>query len=193
MSHRTLQLCIFLLASLAVAAAAPARAGLDAWSFGGAFNIGNVHFRVGYAHAEPYGPSYYFEATRPIAYPAVSCSRRCYRNAGRHYHHQSCPLVRRHFALYGYEPNRMLYSHGPRDAYSHSDPYIRKRHHGKRKGRFKVPAGHLPPPGACRVWFPGRPPGHQPPPTDCVTAQYSAPPGTYILHGPPVYRHGPRH
>ena len=31
----------------------------------------------------------------------------------------------------------------------------------------RVPRGHYPPPGQCRVWHPGRPPGHQPPPTDC--------------------------
>ena len=30
-----------------------------------------------------------------------------------------------------------------------------------------IPAGHLPPPGHCRDWIPGRPPGHQPPPYRC--------------------------
>jgi hypothetical protein len=31
----------------------------------------------------------------------------------------------------------------------------------------RVPPGHLPPPGYCRLWYPGRPPGHQPPPRPC--------------------------
>ena len=30
-----------------------------------------------------------------------------------------------------------------------------------------IPPGHLPPPGHCRIWVPGRPPGHQPPPDSC--------------------------
>jgi hypothetical protein len=34
-----------------------------------------------------------------------------------------------------------------------------------------VPAGHLPPPGECRVWYPDRPAGHQPPPTSCSEAR----------------------
>ena len=35
----------------------------------------------------------------------------------------------------------------------------------------RIPPGHLPPPGECRVWYDGRPPGHQPPPTDCRQAE----------------------
>ena len=41
-------------------------------------------------------------------------------------------------------------------------------------GGAQVPRGHMPPPGACRVWYPGRPPGQQPAPTDCARAQYEA-------------------
>ncbi|HEX6898226.1 MAG TPA: hypothetical protein VF789_00865 [Thermoanaerobaculia bacterium] len=37
-----------------------------------------------------------------------------------------------------------------------------------------IPPGHLPPPGACRVWYNGVPPGQQPPPTDCDTARREA-------------------
>lgn len=37
--------------------------------------------------------------------------------------------------------------------------------------RRGIPAGHLPPPGECRVWHEGRPPGHQPPPTNCREAE----------------------
>jgi hypothetical protein len=34
-----------------------------------------------------------------------------------------------------------------------------------------IPAGHLPPPGSCRVWYDGRPAGQQPPPTSCREAE----------------------
>lgn len=34
-----------------------------------------------------------------------------------------------------------------------------------------IPAGHLPPPGSCRVWHNNRPPGQQPPPTSCREAE----------------------
>ena len=47
-----------------------------------------------------------------------------------------------------------------------------------------VPPGHLPPPGMCRVWFPGRPPGHQPPPTHCGEARHEAPMGAWVLYRP---------
>lgn len=39
---------------------------------------------------------------------------------------------------------------------------------GRGRGRgFKVPPGHMPGPGMCRVWYPGVPPGHQPPAVPC--------------------------
>jgi len=47
----------------------------------------------------------------------------------------------------------------------------------------KIPPGHLPPPGSCRIWYPGRPPGHQPPPGDCYTLQYQVPPGAVLVRG----------
>ena|SRR3712207_5757393 len=46
---------------------------------------------------------------------------------------------------------------------------------------LRVPPGHLPPPGQCRIWFPGRPPGHQPPPTSCATAMKNAPLGAWVI------------
>lgn len=35
----------------------------------------------------------------------------------------------------------------------------------------RVPRGHLPPRGQCRVWVDGVPPGHQPPVTSCADAE----------------------
>lgn len=44
-----------------------------------------------------------------------------------------------------------------------------------------VPPGHMPPPGMCRIWFPGRPPGHQPPPGDCRRLSREVPRGAYLI------------
>lgn len=53
--------------------------------------------------------------------------------------------------------------------------------------RERVPPGHLPPPGSCRVWYDERPPGQQPAPTDCDTAHRVAwdTGGRVIYGGPP--------
>lgn len=50
-------------------------------------------------------------------------------------------------------------------------------------GAPRIPRGHYPPPGECRVWFPDRPPGHQPPPGPCEELQYRVPPGAYLIRG----------
>jgi surface antigen len=45
----------------------------------------------------------------------------------------------------------------------------------------KIPPGHLPPPGLCRVWHQGTPPGHQPPPGDCAALSRGVPPGACLV------------
>ena len=47
-----------------------------------------------------------------------------------------------------------------------------------------IPPGHLPPPGKCRVWFPGRPPGRQPRAESCSAAMANAPAGSWVLYRP---------
>ena len=42
------------------------------------------------------------------------------------------------------------------------------------KKNGKVPPGHMPPAGQCRVWYDGVPPGHQPPPSSCAEAERMA-------------------
>lgn len=46
-----------------------------------------------------------------------------------------------------------------------------KGQRGKQKVEKRVPPGHMPPAGLCRVWYDGVPPGRQPRPTDCNEAE----------------------
>jgi len=46
---------------------------------------------------------------------------------------------------------------------------------------FHIPPGHMPPPGSCRIWFPGRPPGHQPAPGPCRVLSRQVPRGAYLI------------
>ncbi len=48
---------------------------------------------------------------------------------------------------------------------------------------FRIPPGHYPPPGQCRVWIPGRPPGQQPPPGACSRLEREVPRGAYLIEG----------
>ena len=45
---------------------------------------------------------------------------------------------------------------------------------GNGRGKGKVPPGHMPPAGLCRVWYDGVPPGRQPRPTNCAEAERMA-------------------
>lgn len=49
---------------------------------------------------------------------------------------------------------------------------------------FLVPEGHLPPPGECRIWFPGLPPGQQPPPGHCAELASRVPLGAWLITRP---------
>ena len=49
---------------------------------------------------------------------------------------------------------------------------------------LRVPPGHFPRPGECRLWFPDRPPGQQPSSGSCVGLGRIAPAGTWILYRP---------
>ena len=47
----------------------------------------------------------------------------------------------------------------------------------------KIPPGHMPPPGKCRIWYPDLTPGQQPPPGECADLQYRVPPGAWLIGG----------
>ena len=47
-----------------------------------------------------------------------------------------------------------------------------------------IPPGHLPAPGMCRVWVPGKPPGHQARPRSCEGIERAAPAGSWIVYRP---------
>lgn len=47
-----------------------------------------------------------------------------------------------------------------------------------------IPPGQLPPPGSCRIWFPGRPPGHQPAAGRCDDLASRVPPGAWLVYRP---------
>ncbi len=48
---------------------------------------------------------------------------------------------------------------------------------------FKIPPGHFPPPGTCRIWYPHQPPGQQPPPGACRELERRVPAGAYLVYG----------
>ena len=65
-------------------------------------------------------------------------------------------------------------AHGGKDTYFHR--------HGHAK--LTIPKGHYPPPGACRIWYPGRPPGQQPPPGNCALLKKRVPAGAWLIRHP---------
>ena len=44
-----------------------------------------------------------------------------------------------------------------------------------------IPNGHMPPPGSCRIWYPGRPAGQQPPPFKCGVGRLRIPLGSFLV------------
>ena len=55
---------------------------------------------------------------------------------------------------------------------------------GRGQRGFRIPPGHMPPPGQCRVWYPGIPPGRQLPPVPCRVLRGHRFPGAVVLSGP---------
>lgn len=54
---------------------------------------------------------------------------------------------------------------------------------GESHGRaVRVPPGHYPPPGQCRIWYAARPPGHQPPAGRGDSFVGRVPVGAFLLY-----------
>lgn len=49
--------------------------------------------------------------------------------------------------------------------------------------QVKVPPGHMPPKGKCRIWFPDRPPGRQPSVGECGDLERRVPQGAALVRG----------
>lgn len=47
----------------------------------------------------------------------------------------------------------------------------------------RIPAGHRPPRGLCRIWFPGLPAGRQPAPGNCRELHHRLPAGARLIRG----------
>lgn len=171
----------------------PADAAGDEWSFGGVFQVGGVHFRVGW-HEADHHRGLYVRADSTLHghghYPL------CFADGKHLYHHPTCPFVRQHFRRHDLHPERVLYRHGPTHRASLERGHPGRRAHagrGRAKGKqfkgrggsigYRIPPGHLPPPGTCRIWYPGIPPGHQPPPVECGYAYLYAPYGSFVVSG----------
>ena len=54
---------------------------------------------------------------------------------------------------------------------------------GHIKKRIRIPPGHLPPKGQCRIWYDNRPPGHQPPPANCRVLRHHVPYNAVLIWG----------
>ena len=57
-------------------------------------------------------------------------------------------------------------------------------HSGLYPVALHIPPGHLPPPGYCRIWYPGRSPGHQPRSGDCESLIHRVPLGAWLISRP---------
>ena len=66
----------------------------------------------------------------------------------------------------------------------YSQPEARSGRAPSAAATLSVPPGQLPPPGLCRVWFPGRPPGRQPKARTCGEVESVAPAGAWVLYRP---------
>jgi hypothetical protein len=61
---------------------------------------------------------------------------------------------------------------------AHDETVIHQGH-----GKVKIPPGHMPARGECRIWYHGREPGQQPPPGKCKQFHGKLPAGATLIRG----------
>ncbi len=108
---------IVILTALAVvsslAVAQPAQADHDRWYLGSGFEVGGVYFNIVLAPPGYHRTGYYYRSADPFSYRHVRCTSRCFREGGYNYHHQSCPVVHRHFTHFRLDPGRVFLRYAP--------------------------------------------------------------------------------
>lgn len=108
------------------------------WIFGGAFEIGGVHFKIGF-HGDRHD-RYYYRTRVDVGrhyYGRAHRSRECYSDRGYYYHAQSCPLIHGYFRDHGYHADRVFARYSPRHrgydrGYDRGHRYDRRGHRGDR-------------------------------------------------------------
>lgn len=85
------------------------------FSAGAGFHVGplSLSFVLGQPFSN-YGPSYYYRASEPIAYPGYHCTDRCFVDHGAYYHDRGCPVVRHYLARYQVDPYDVYVRYAPR-------------------------------------------------------------------------------
>ena len=83
------------------------------------------------------------------------------------------------------DEGRKEYRHDdtPRDNYGDRSGERGQGGYFREKGyaNQRIPNGHLPPPGECRIWYPDRPAGQQPPPFKCGQGRRQVEPGGWLM------------
>jgi hypothetical protein len=91
---------------------------------------------------------------------------------------RSATVVSAAFAIFAAAACRPIVSAPP------PEPEPAPRRSASTAATLGIPPGHLPSPGMCRVWVPGKPPGHQAQPRSCSNIERSAPAGSWIVERP---------
>lgn len=81
------------------------------------------------------------------------------------------------------------YPSGDRSPFPRTEEEKRDKDDDKREGGSRtfpfsslgIPKGHLPPPGECKIWIPGKEPGQQGPPQSCASALRNVPLGAWVI------------
>lgn len=120
----------------------PAAFAGDDWFFGGGFEIGGIHFRIG-LHGDRHDRHFYrtrIDLGRHY-HSRARCSRSCYRDGGYYYHAKSCPLVHGFFRHHGFHADHVFARFSPR-FHGHGRHYDRHYEYRDRHYRDRHYRGH---------------------------------------------------